>query len=113
MSRLELYVIVLICQALVSGETGLAEDFIPSVNVQCVGSTMTIRVDTVQPFYGVIHGINRSEPGCSVLGQGGRKTRLTIDLSVPEGAPGSCGVKYNPVSGDEWEGDFLTILTCR
>merc|ERR1711923_253737 len=87
-------------QELVSGETGLAEDFVPSVNVQCVGSTMTIRVDTVQPFYGVIHGINRSEPGCSVLGQGGRKTKLTIDLSIPEGAPGSCGVKYNPVTDE-------------
>ena len=68
------------------------------MNVQCVGSTMTIRVDTIEPFYGVIHGINRDEPGCSVLGQGGRKTKLTIDLSIPAGAPGSCGVKYNPVS---------------
>jgi len=86
--------------SLVSAETGLADDFIPSVNVQCVGSTMTIRVDTVQPFYGVVHGINRSEPGCSVLGQGGRKTKLTIDLSIPEGAPGSCGVKYNPVTDE-------------
>ena len=74
------------------------EEFLPSVNVQCVGSRMTIRVDTTEPFYGVIHGINREEPGCSVLGQGGRKTKLTIDLSIPAGAPGSCGVKYNPVS---------------
>ena len=82
----------------VSAQSGQAEEFIPSVNVQCVGSTMTIRVDTTEPFYGVIHGINRDESGCSVLGQGGRKTKLTIDLSIPSGAPGSCGVKYNPVS---------------
>ena len=82
----------------VSAQSGQAEEFIPSVNVQCVGSTMTIRVDTTEPFYGVIHGIDRDEPGCSVLGQGGRKTKLTIDLSIPAGAPGSCGVKYNPVS---------------
>ena len=82
----------------VSAQSGQTEEFLPSVNVQCVGSTMTIRVDTTEPFYGVIHGINREEPGCSVLGQGGRKTKLTIDLSIPAGAPGSCGVKYNPVS---------------
>ena len=80
-----------------AAQSGQAEEFIPSVNVQCVGSTMTIRVDTSEPFYGVIHGINREEPGCSVLGQGGRKTKLSIDLSIPAGAPGSCGVKYNPV----------------
>jgi len=82
---------------LVSAEV---EEFLPSVNVQCVGSRMTIRVDTTEPFYGVIHGINREEPGCSVLGQGGRKTKLTIDLSIPAGAPGSCGVKYNPASDE-------------
>ena len=76
----------------VSAQAAQLEEFIPSVNVQCVGSTMTIRVDTTEPFYGVIHGINRDEPGCSVLGQGGRKTKLTIDLSIPSGAPGSCGV---------------------
>jgi len=85
---------------LVSAQSGQTEEFLPSVNVQCVGSTMTIRVDTIEPFYGVIHGINRDEPGCSVLGQGGRKTKLTIDLSIPAGAPGSCGVKYNPASDE-------------
>ena len=31
-------------------------------------------------------------------GKGGLKTYLKIDLGVPEGLPGSCGVKYNPVS---------------
>ena len=52
----------------------------------------------VQPFYGVVHGRNRSEPGCSVQGSGGLRTRLRVDLSVAEGSPGSCGVRYNPVS---------------
>ena len=96
----------------VSAQAGQAEEFIPSVNVQCVGSTMTIRVDTVEPFYGVIHGINRDEPGCSVLGQGGRKTKLTIDLSIPAGAPGSCGVKYNPVRlTTDIAGEILSLIS--
>jgi len=56
---------------------------------------MTIRVDTALPFYGVLHGPNRTEPGCSVTGKGGLKTYLKIDLGVPKGLPGSCGVKYN------------------
>ena len=72
--------------------------FQPVVSVNCVGGTMTITVATKEPFYGVVHGRNRTEPGCSVQGVGGLKTRLQVDLSVPEGTPGNCGVRYNPVS---------------
>ena len=58
-------------------ENGLGEDFQPSVKASCVGGTMTIRcflwiinqqitifafrVDTAQPFDGVVHGPNRWE----------------------------------------------------
>ena len=68
-----------------------------AVNVNCVGGTMTITVTSKEPFYGVVHGRNRTEPGCSVQGVGGLKTRLKVDLSIPEGSPGNCGVRYNPV----------------
>ena len=43
----------------VFGETGLADEFQPSVKASCVGGTMTIRVDTALPFDGVVHGPNR------------------------------------------------------
>jgi hypothetical protein len=43
----------------VCGETGLADEFQPSVKASCVGGTMTIRVDTALPFDGVVHGPNR------------------------------------------------------
>jgi len=56
---------------------------------------MTIRVDTIQPFEGIIHGPNRTEAGCSVIGRGGKKTYLKIDLNKEEGSWGSCGVKLN------------------
>jgi hypothetical protein len=58
---------------------------------------MTVRVDTKKPFEGIVHGPNRTEAGCSVLGRGGLKTYLRIDLGKSEGAEGSCGVKYNAV----------------
>ena len=58
---------------------------------------MTVRVDTKKPFEGIVHGPNRTEAGCSVLGRGGLKTYLRIDLGKGEGAEGSCGVKYNAV----------------
>jgi len=96
LDRLAVLVALLIYQ--VHCETGLADEFQPSVKASCVGGTMTIRVDTALPFDGVVHGPNRTEPGCSVTGKGGLKTYLKIDLSVPEGSPGSCGVKYNPVT---------------
>jgi len=79
-----------------AAETGLADEFQPSVKASCVGGTMTIRVDTAQPFYGVVHGPDRSAPGCSVTGRGATKTFLKLDLAAPQGSPASCGVKYNP-----------------
>jgi len=80
----------------VVAENGLGEDFQPSVKASCVGGTMTIRVDTAQPFDGVVHGPNRTEPGCSVQGTGGLKTYLKINLAAAPGTWGSCGVKYDP-----------------
>ena len=56
---------------------------------------MNIRVDTQLPFNGIIHGPNRTEPGCSTLGRGGRKTFFKIDLTKTPGSEGSCGVKYD------------------
>ena len=76
-------------------ENGLGEEFQPSVKASCVGATMTIRVDTQLPFTGVVHGPNRTEPGCSVQGTGGLKTYLKINLAAAPGSPGSCGVKYD------------------
>jgi len=80
----------------ISSETGEPDNFKPVVTVNCIGGTMTITVVTKEPFYGVVHGRNRTEPGCSVQGVGGTKTRLKVDLSVPEGKAGNCGVRYNP-----------------
>jgi len=77
-------------------ENGLGDEFQPSVKASCVGGTMTIRVDTEQPFRGVVHGPNRTEPGCSVEGTGGLKTYLKINLAKTPGQEGSCGVKYDP-----------------
>lgn len=81
-------------QNLVNGNenpVGLGDSFQPSVKASCVGSKMTIRVDTKEPFEGIIHGPNRTDERCSVLGKGGLKTRLVINLGVD----GECGVKYN------------------
>jgi len=96
MVTLPLLCLLLSCLGQVRAEAGLADDFQPVVSVVCVGGSMTITVATQQPFYGVVHGRNRSEPGCSVQGSGGLRTRLRVDLSVAEGSPGSCGVRYNP-----------------
>jgi len=65
------------------------------VKVSCTGGTMTIRIHTKQPFEGVIHGINRTEPGCTKFGDGGLRTKFEIDLNKPEGSEGSCGVKFD------------------
>ena len=50
------------------------------------------RVDTREPFFGLVHTADREEAGCNEVGRGGLKTFLTIDLSTS-----SCGVKYDEV----------------
>ena len=67
-------------------DSGLADNFQPSVKVSCVGGTMKIRVDTKTPFKGIIHGPNRTEPGCSVMGKDGLKTYFNIDLTRISGS---------------------------
>ena len=76
-------------------DTGLAESFQPSVKVSCVGGTMKIRVDTQKPFQGIIHGPNRTEPGCSVFGKSGLKTYLNIDLTRPSGTEVSDAISFS------------------
>jgi len=106
-------------------DSGLADNFQPSVKVSCVGGTMKIRVDTKTPFKGIIHGPNRTEPGCSVLGKDGLKTYFNIDLTRISGSWGSCGVKYDKNSEErkvaiavrahrtiELLEDRLYIVTC-
>ena len=88
-------------------QEGIGDRFQPSVKASCVGGTMTIRVDTQEPFEGIIHGPNRTEAGCSVVGRGGTKTYLRIDLTKTEGQAGGCGVKYNSVSNP----DFCSCLS--
>merc|ERR1711892_256925 len=86
----------LILQVLGQEGTGLGAEFQPSVKASCVGTTMTIRVDTATPFEGIVHGVvDKDEPGCSEIGRGGLKTFLKLDLAKPEGVEGNCGVKFN------------------
>jgi len=56
---------------------------------------MTVRVDTREPFYGLLHTVDREEAGCSEQGRGGLKTFLTIDTTTTR-----CGVEYDEESGD-------------
>ncbi len=51
----------------------------------------------------------RTEPGCSVKGQGGLKTSLKLDLTRPQGSEGSCGVKYNTVGTNSY---YICSITC-
>ncbi len=57
-------------------------------------------MSTKHPFEGIIHGPDREESGCSVVGRGGTKTTLTIPLGGKKagGEAGACGVRYNQVS---------------
>ena len=68
--------------------------------LRCSGDVMNIEVETKAPFNGIIHGPERSEPGCSALGHGELKTFLRIDLKKKE-SQGYCGIRYDPVTDDK------------
>ena len=34
------------------------DEFLPSVKASCVGVTMTVRVDTKNPFDGIVHAVD-------------------------------------------------------
>jgi len=90
------YQLLLLLASQVSGESsGLGAEFQPSVKASCAGATMTVRVDTREPFFGMVHTSDREEVGCNEVGRGGLKTFLTIDLATSR-----CGVKYDEESGD-------------
>jgi len=73
------------------------DEFLPSVKASCAGLSMTIRVDTKNPFEGIIHAVDhKSEAGCYEVGRGGLKTFLRLDISTP----GACGLQYNAETGD-------------
>jgi len=93
MSNLRL--LLLLVSQVTAESSGLGAEFQPSVKASCVGATMTVRVDTREPFFGMVHAADREDPGCSEVGRGGLKTFLTIDL-----ATSACGVKYDEESGD-------------
>jgi len=125
MSLVSIFLLHIAALAKVAGATGLGGEFEPTVHASCTGGTMTIRVDTEQPFEGVIHTPNRTEPGCSVIGLGGQKTKFEIDLKRPSGSEGSCNVRYNPETEETKVGvyvrahptiellnDRLFIVTC-
>jgi len=73
------------------------DEFRPSLKASCVGTTMTIRVDTKNPFEGIVHTLGyKEEAGCFEIGRGGLKTFLSLDLATP----GRCGVQANAETGD-------------
>ena len=94
-------------------ENFYGDEFLASVKASCAGISMTVRVDTKNPFEGVLHAVGhkwadqwivtsipdplpfiRSEAGCYEVGRGGLKTFLRLNISTP----GACGVQYNAVS---------------
>ena len=75
-----------------------SQDFEPQVSASCNASTMTILVRTQKPFFGVIHGKDIRTDRCIQFGEGGRETRMRINLLAAEGDEDYCGVRGNNVS---------------
>jgi len=88
------YVALLLVGKVFAKYGGLGDEFQPSVKATCLGFTMTVRVDTTEPFFGLVNTLASEGDDCSEIGRGGLTTFLSIDLSQPK----RCGVTYDKES---------------
>uniref|UniRef100_L7M6W3 ZP domain-containing protein n=1 Tax=Rhipicephalus pulchellus TaxID=72859 RepID=L7M6W3_RHIPC len=97
--------LVALCFAMVRSQTKQEEvtEFSPTVSANCDKGFMTISVLTEEPFNGIVHTRDTSDPRgivkelrrspCIAYGTGGRNTSLRISLFPAQDDPLYCGVR--------------------
>ena len=79
-------------------QSGVSDDFSPSVTAKCDRGVMYIYVVTLQPFNGVVHTRSHRKPPCLTYGNGGFNTTLKVSLLANERDELFCGIhKYNVI----------------
>ena len=87
----------------VNGLNSTSKIFSPIVTATCSGGVMTVKVETLENFIGVVQSRDFRKPECSGYGEDSRVTLLRINMWAETSDPDYCGVFVNQVSGGSVE----------
>ncbi len=71
--------------------------FSPIVTATCRAGQMTIKVETLNNFLGVVQSRDHRKPECSGYGENAKVTFLRVNMMAEEGDQDYCGVFLHKV----------------
>jgi len=83
------------------GGGGAEQLFSPIVTATCRAGIMTIKLETVLNFIGVLHSRDYRKPQCSGYGENSKLTYLRINMNSDKGDEDYCGIFASDPSSDE------------
>lgn len=75
--------------------------FSPIVKATCRTGIMTIKVETLDNFIGVVHSRDYRKPKCSGYGENTKVTFLRVNMHAERDTDDYCGVFYNDPASEE------------
>lgn len=84
-----------------SDEEGEGLVFSPIVTATCRTGVMTIKVETLNNFVGVVHSRDYRKPECSGYGENSKVTFLRINMLAEKNDRDFCGIFYSQPSSEE------------
>ena len=83
----------------VSGQQALSSNaiFAPIVTATCRAGLMTVKVETLDNFLGVVQSRDYRKPDCSGYGENSKITYLRVNMLAKSSDPEYCGVFINEV----------------
>ena len=83
----------------VSGQQALSSNaiFAPIVTATCRAGLMTVKVETLDNFLGVVQSRDYRKPECSGYGENSKITYLRVNMLAKSSDPEYCGVFINEV----------------
>ena len=82
--------------------------FAPIVTATCRAGMMTVKVETLDNFLGVVQSRDYRKPECSGYGENSRITYLRVNMLADDSDPEYCGVFINEVrqNANEFSASF-------
>jgi len=78
-----------------------AQLFAPRVTATCRGGIMTVKVETLLNFAGVVHSRDYRKPQCSGYGENTKLTYLRINMLAEKGDSDYCGIFISDPNSEE------------
>ena len=80
-------------------QNSITSAFSPIVTATCRAGIMTVKVETLNKFFGVVQSRDYRKPQCSGYGENARITFLRINMLAQTTDDDYCGIFINEVNG--------------